>query len=95
MKRSRDSLNERIMLLISKTDERRELYDSLEEQFSMPISLAADICAGRELISEQNDFVAFVMLTGLAPDEVKRYFTAEEIKSFSKEKFDKPEFELP
>ena len=95
MKRSRDSLNERIMLLISKTDERRELYDSLEEQFRMPISLTADICAGRELISEQNDFVAFVMLTGLAPDEVKRYFTAEEIKSFSKEKFDKPEFELP
>lgn len=95
MKRSRGSLNERIMLLISKTDERRELYDSLEEQFRMPISLTADICAGRELISEQNDFVAFVMLTGLAPNEVNRYFTTEEIKTFSKEKFDKPEFELP
>ena len=95
MKRSRDTLNERIMLLISKTDERRELYDSLAEQFNMPISLAADICAGRELIAEQNDFVAFVMLYGLAPKEVNRYFTDEEIAIFSKEKFEHTGFELP
>lgn len=95
MKRSRDALNERIMLLISKTDERRALYDTLAEQFNMPISLTADICAGREMISEQNDFVAFVMLSGLAPDDVKKYFTAEEVKMFSQEKFEKPEFELP
>lgn len=95
MKRSRDALNERIMLLISKTDERRALYDTLAEQFNMPISLAADICAGRELISEQNDFVAFVMLSGLAPEDVKKYFTSEEVKMFEQEKFEKPEFELP
>ena len=95
MKRSRDALNERIMSLISKTDERRALYDTLAEQFNMPISLTADICAGREMISEQNDFVAFVMLSGLAPDDVKKYFTAEEVKMFSQEKFEKPEFELP
>ena len=95
MKRSRDALNERIMLLISKTDERRALYDTLAEQFNMPISLTADICAGREMISEQNDFVAFVILSGLAPDDVKKYYTAEEVKMFSREKFEKPEFELP
>ena len=95
MKRSRDSLNERIMLLISRAEERRSLYDALEEQFSMPISLAADICAGRELISEQNDFVAFAMISCLAPEDVKKYFTAEEIKAFSKQKFERQHFELP
>lgn len=95
MKRSREALNERIMSLISKTEERRKLYSSLEEKFEMPISLTADICAGRELISEHNDFVAFCMLSGLTPDEVGKYFTDDEIKMFSAEKFEKPEFELP
>lgn len=95
MKRSRDSLNERIMLLISQAEERRSLYDALEEQFAMPISLTADICAGREPMSEQNDFVAFAMISGLAPKEVKRYFTDEEIAAFSEQKFEKQRFELP
>lgn len=95
MKRSRDALNERIMSLISHTNERKNLYDALEKKFLMPISLTADICAGRELISEQNDFVAFCMLYGLAQDEVGKYFTDEEIKIFSAETFNKTEFELP
>jgi hypothetical protein len=35
------------------------------------------------------------MLSGLASDEVGKYFTDDEIKMFSAEKFEKPEFELP
>lgn len=95
MKRDRDVLNNRILLLISHLSERQQLYETLEERYQMPISLTSDICAGREPISEQNDFVGFCLLSVLSPKEITKYFTDEEIKLFSVEKFDKHEFELP
>ena len=95
MLKSREKLNERILLLISRLEERRPLYDELNEKYNIPISLTADICTNREDISGVSDFIAFAMLDGLSQNEVKKYFTEEEIKVFSKQKLVHEEFELP
>lgn len=95
MLKSREKLNDRIVLLISRLEERRPLYDELNEKYNIPISLTADICTNREDISSVGDFIAFAMLDGLSQNEVKKYFTEEEIKVFSKQKLAHEEFELP
>lgn len=95
MLKSREKLNERIMLLISRLEERRPLYEELNEKYNIPISLTADICTNREDISGVNDFIAFALLDGLSSNEVNKYFTEEEIKVFSKQKLEHEEFELP
>lgn len=95
MKQSREKLNERIRLLISRLKERRTLYDYLKETYNIPISLSADICAARTDISGESDFIAFAMLNGLAENEVKKYFTDAEIKTLKKQKLADDKFELP
>jgi len=95
MLKSREKLNERILLLISRLEERRPLYDELNEKYNIPISLTADICTNREDISGVNDFIAFALLDGLAPSETRKYFTEEEIKIFSQQKLAYEEFEPP
>ena len=95
MKQSRDKLNERILLLLSKVSDRQEFFTEIEAKYSIPISLSSDICANRADISEFNDFIAFAVLDTLSHKEISKYFTAEEIKALSNQKYVTETFELP
>ena len=95
MKQSRDKLNERILVLLSKTSNRQEFFTEIEAKYNIPISLSSDICANRADISEFNDFIAFAVLDTLSHKEISKYFTAEEIKVLSNQKYITETFELP
>ena len=95
MKQSRDKLNERILLLLSKVSDRQEFFTEIETKYNIPISLSSDICANRADISEFNDFIAFAVLDTLSHKEISKYFTAEEIKALSNQKYITETFELP
>lgn len=90
MKVSREKLYERLRTLIKTLDDLQPLYDALEKQYNIPISLVFDICTNRRDVSEVDDFIAFTFLKELQPRKVKDYFTDIEIETFSKQKYKKP-----
>ena len=61
----------------------------------IPPYIPSDICANRADISEFNDFIAFAVLDTLSHKEISKYFTAEEIKALSNQKYVTETFELP
>ena len=88
MKVSREILDENLRAAIGKLQERRTLYLSLEEKYNIPISITADICALRRDISEFSDFIAFAIYNEIHPKNINHYFTDDEIKIFSKQKYE-------
>ena len=95
MKIARETLDERLRILISRLEKNQPLYDELEAKHKIPVSVTSDVCANRKDISEVNNFIAFAMLSALKPGEVPKYFTEEEIKFYSVEQYETNKVEFP
>ena len=88
LKVSREKLNDALRILIYRLNERQTLYRTLEERYTIPISVTADICSNRTDISEASDFIAFAMMDVLNNKRLNSYFTDDEIKTFSSMKYE-------
>ncbi len=75
--------------------DRKEIYDSIEEKYGIPIDIMSDVCSGRKEVGELTDFEAFALLEAIAPKAISSYYNEEEVSSFQKMKFPKKEFKLP
>lgn len=95
MKAARETLNEKLKLLLSRLNERQSLYLEMYRTYDIPISIIADICANRKDISEANDFIAFALLKSLSENSVTDYFTKDEIATYSTQKYVRQKISIP
>ena len=59
----------------------------LFDDYGIPISMSADILSQRKDLSEYNEFILFAITDVIKKEKIKEYFTTQEIKLFSGQKF--------
>ena len=73
----------------------QETYSKLKEKFNIPIGISSDIITLRRDLCEFSEFILYALLFIIAENKVKNYFSAEEIKAYSKAKYKIEKFKLP
>ena len=74
---------------------RRNLYDEVENKFGLPISRVEEMISFKRDIKEFTPFEIFCVVWFLDRDSLGKFFTPEEINSFSKEKIEIPRAKFP
>lgn len=90
MLKDRNELEKKLLIYIndnSNSKQRQQWYIEIEEKYNIPISISSDIISGRKDMSEYNTFVLYCITSVIKNDEIKKYFTDNEIKMYSNEKY--------
>ncbi len=99
MVQSRKNLEEFIVEECSKILGNKEeccrLYNELKDSYNIPIGMSSDIITLRKEASEYSEFVLFCILSVIGNKSVKDFFTKEEIKVYSKTKYETKKVKLP
>ena len=91
-----DNYIEKACMKISLNKQEREaIYDELLEKRKLPVSISSDIITGRKGMGEFSDFVAFCILEKINNNEIKRYFTPDEIEYYNNSVFHVEEIKFP
>lgn len=65
------------------------------EKYNIPIGITSDILSQRKDFSEYNEFILFAITDVILPNQIKEFYTPQEIKLYSKEKFKPTKTLLP
>lgn len=99
--RSRQELNDFAEKLFAKSEiikdktSRRNLFDELNNRFNMDISTADDLITFKRDIKEFTAFQIFCVVWFLDRNSLTKFFSEQEIKALSKEKFQKETISFP
>ena len=80
---------------VSSTQQEITYVGQLNDSFNLPPEIASDYLTLRNNITEANDFVLFIFASLLYKDKLTKYFTASEIKEYSKSKFSVDKLKFP
>lgn len=98
MLKDRNELEKKLLLYInenSNSKQRQQWYIEIEEKYNIPISMSSDIISGRKDISEYNTFILYCITSVIKENEIQKYYTDNEIKMFSNEKYVRDEISFP
>lgn len=74
---------------------KRELFDQAKNKFNMDAGVIDDMVTFRRNIGEFSNFEVFCVVYCLKPNSLSKFFTEEEIKYLSNEKFETTSIEFP
>ena len=87
MKKSREMLEKKLGELFPRLPNRQWLFDNVEERYGIPVDITSDLVTFRKSIEEFSDYILFAVLSFVEPESVKEFFSDEEIKVYSNEKY--------
>ena len=65
------------------------------EKYNIPIGITSDILSQRKDFSEYNEFILFTITDVILPNQINKFYTSQEIKLYSKEKYKPSKTLLP
>ena len=104
MKRDRGMLEKRLTDICSyialNSEECNKIYDLVKEKYNIPRGLTSDLICLRMSMSETTEFILFCILDAVieatgATEHIEDYYTAQEIKKYSKSKYKVNKIKFP
>lgn len=96
--KSRDELNvyaEKLFRALTKKADRRKLYNDVQKEFGIPISVVESMITFRRDVAEFTTFEVFAVVRCLDEKCLKKYFTEDEIAYLSTQKVTQDTISLP
>lgn len=93
-------IENKIYQIVFNTELCQGLYDYVNTKYDMPRGLASDFITMRMSLSEASEYVLFCLLDGIANslklnDVASRFYTEQEIKTYSNAKFEDTKIKFP
>ena len=101
MLKDRAQLENKLLLYIKNSvthklkSETQEWYLELLNKYNIPIDISSNLLSGRKDLSEYNDFVLFAITDVVYHRLIKTYYTEQEIKLYSGQKYEIETFKFP
>lgn len=75
--------------------EQQKWFIELKNKYNIPINMSSDIISQRKDISEYNNFILYAITDVIRPDKIKEFFTEQEIKMYSVERYESVSVKFP